>query len=136
MKLNQLINKMVLAFILVGLLVLSPGCGTLKGAPGQNGLKGPQGAQGEAGAVGPRGEPGRDGIDASGVTVVQLCRSCTPMYPSVFAEIGFCINNKLYGTYSANGGFSAYLPVGGYISNGIGCTCTFTITSGCNVVQQ
>lgn len=88
------------------------------------------GGQGFIGTQGPNGPPGAPGTT---ITVVQLCTSCIPVYPSVFAEIGFCIDGNLYGTYSANDGFSALLLPGAYSSNGIDCSCSFVIGTNCQV---
>jgi hypothetical protein len=65
--------------------------------------------------------------------MVQLCQSCVPVYPSTFAEVAFCIGGNLYGTYSANDGFSAELPPGAYSSDGINCSCSFVIGPNCAV---
>lgn len=78
------------------------------------------------------GIDGRDGEDASGVSVVVLCPGTT-VYPGTFVEVGFCIDGKLYATYSANGGFSTEIPPGTYSSNGIGNSCTFTVGPNCQV---
>lgn len=112
------------------LFLLLSGCGK-DGAPGQSivGPMGPPGQQGASGATGPAGQ------DAYSWTVVQLCSQCTTHYPDTFAEVVFCYAGDLYGTYSANGGFSAKLPPGRYDSNGINCSCTVTIGSGCTVSQ-
>lgn len=92
------------------------------------------GAQGTAGNDGSNGANGHDGVDATPVTVVNLCPG-TPVYPSVFVEIAFCIDNQLYGTYSANGGFSTLMPPGGYSSNAIGSSCNFTVASNCVITH-
>lgn len=103
-----------------------------KGDPGVQGIPGVNGSNGQDGAQGPQGLPGAPG---STITEVQLCGGCQAAYPSVFPEIGLCIDNKLYGVYSANGGFMVELPPGTYSSNGINCSCTLTVASGCIVSQ-
>ena len=74
---------------------------------------------------------GIDAIDGTLVTPVKLCTGTTS-YPNVFVEYAFCIENKLYGVYSVNGGFMSYLPDGTYSSNAIGSACTLTVNA-CNV---
>lgn len=89
-------------------------------------LRGPQGPQGVAGPAGP----------ASGFTgTVQLCPGA-PTYPSVFPEVGLCINNELYGVYSINDGVLVKLPPGRYSSNSLGSRCSFTIYANCQVGDQ
>jgi hypothetical protein len=99
------------------MLVILMGCG-----------RGPVGA---TGAAGRDGVDGKDGQDAE-VSIVKLCPGVTT-YPSKFVEIAFCFDGKLYGTYSANGGFSTELPPGNYTSTGIGSSCNFKIKANCVV---
>lgn len=99
----------------------------VQGPVGPTGLPGDVGAQGEVGDTGPIGPAGADGTV---VTLVKLCPE-TPSY-GTFVEFGMCINGSLYGVYSANGGFLALLPNGSYSSNGIGSSCSLTVT-GCTV---
>jgi hypothetical protein len=84
------------------------------------------------GVNGSNGTNGSNGVDLTPVTIVQFCPG-TFSYPSTFPEIGLCIGNKMYGVYSANDGFMAYLPPGGYNSNGINSSCSFTILPNCGV---
>lgn len=84
------------------------------------------------GSPGLQGPPGETGEDAD-ITVVQLCKSCTTHYPDTFAEVAFCVNDKLYATYSANGGFSVEMPPGQYSSNGINCSCVMTVLPHCEI---
>lgn len=86
------------------------------------------------GLNGGNGVDGRNGVDATPVTMVQLCEG-TPSYPSTFIEVAFCINNKLYAVYSANGGFMTYLPEGAYSSNGIGSRCNLTVKPNCVITN-
>jgi|SRR6185437_2169789 len=79
------------------------------------------------------GSPGGSGVT---VSAVQFCAGANTSYPSTFPEVGFCLGNELYGVYSAHDGFLTPLPPGTYTSNGINASCTFTVTSGCNVVTQ
>ena len=116
----------VTILIIVMVLLVLTACAGPKGDIGFNG------ADGAAGAPGPIGNPGQDGQDASPVTVVQLCPGVSGY--GTFIEVGFCVDNKLYGTYSANGGFSTYLPPGTYNSNAINSSCTFTVVSGCDLL--
>ena len=77
---------------------------------------------------------GADGSPGTVITVVQLCpANYVATYPTIFPESALCIGNKLYGVYSANGGFLAELPSGVYSSNGINASCTFTIGNDCAV---
>jgi hypothetical protein len=66
-------------------------------------------------------------------TIVQPIQFCsgTPIYPSTFPEVGFCINNQLWAVYSANGGFLTLIPPGQYSSTGINSSCTFTVGPDC-----
>lgn len=96
---------------------------------GDRGPAGSNGVDGQDGAQGPQGNPG---IDATSVTVVKLCPGTTT-YPSQFVEVVFCIGGRLYGTYSANGGFSTELPPGTYLSNGINASCNVTVGANCAV---
>lgn len=96
------------------------------------GTQGPKGDTGATGATGEAGADGADGSDASPVTFVKFCPGATT-YPSKFVEGGFCIQGKLYGTYSANGGFSTELPPGTYGSHGINASCNFTILPNCQI---
>lgn len=106
-----------------------------------SGHTGGQGIQGESiqGPVGPSGlggEPGAQGlpgVDASGVTVVQLCPG-TASY-GTFIEIGFCINSHLYATYSSNGGFSTEIFPGAYSSAGVNSSCSFTVGDNCTITH-
>lgn len=90
--------------------------------------------KGDKGDTGAQGIPGQPGVDATPVTVVQLCPG-TPTYPTTFPEIALCLGGRLYGTYSANGGFSTELTPGAYASNAVGNSCTFTVLPNC-VVQN
>ena len=105
-----------------------------QGPTGSNGSNGVNGSQGPQGIQGPAGIDGLNGADGTQITVVQFCKDVTPSYPSTFPESGLCINGNLYGVYSANDGFLAYLPPGAYYSNAVGSNCNFTILLNC-VVQ-
>lgn len=97
---------------------------------------GKQGSRGQQGAVGPQGNIGTEGpTGANGSTImsVQLCGSCQAVYPSDFPETAFCIDGNLYGVYSTNGGFLALLPPGQYSSDGVGCSCVFSILENCQI---
>ncbi len=139
----------MLKALLTILIFFVCGCGpatVFHGVPGPVGPAGPQGVPGEPGTTGPQGSagtqglPGLDGTNgANGVdgapgtpgtviTPIQFCdASFVPTYPSIFPEYGLVIDGKMYGVYSANGGFLVYLPPGTYNSNGINASCTFTI---------
>lgn len=102
------------------------------GAPGSVGPTGPQGPVGIPGLIGPAGPQGAPGQNATPVTVVQLCPG-TPVYPSVFIEIGLCIANNLYAVYSVPSAFMVYVPPGAYTSTGIGSKCNLTVGSNCTI---
>lgn len=113
--------------LLVSLFIalLSTGCGTNEsGLYAVQAITGPTGNQGVQGATGSSG---------TGVTTIQLCVGFIPSYPNVFPEYAVCIQNKLYGVYSANGGFLTYMPEGTYSSNGINSSCTFTVGHNCTI---
>lgn len=94
---------------------------------------GATGATGETGATGATGAQGQAGINATPITIVQFCPG-TPQYPSVFPEIGLCLNNHIYAVYSANNGFLVILTPGLYQSNAIGSSCTFSVpATGCTI---
>lgn len=95
---------------------------------GCNGERGAQGATGLAGSAGPAG------LDGQPARVITLCPGVTA-YPGIFVETALCINNRLYGVYSSNGGFLTELPPGVYSSATIGSACTVTIASNCQVVN-
>ena len=78
---------------------------------------------------------GTNGTNGTVITPIQFCTNFTQSYPNTFAESGICINNTMYGVYSANGGFLAELPPGTYSSDGINASCTFTIGQNCTVTQ-
>lgn len=103
------------------------------GAAGEKGDTGATGAQGIQGVQGSKGDSGKDGKDAVSIITIQFCPGFIQSYPSVFAESGVCIDNKMFGVYSANGGFLAELPPGAYSSNGINASCTFKIEENCKV---
>lgn len=78
------------------------------------------------------GTPGNSGTI---VAPVQFCSGITT-YPNTFNELGICVDNKVYGIYSLNGGFMTLLPPGAYSSNGVNSSCNFTIEANCIVVQN
>lgn len=138
-----------LVFICTALMLTSCAVPVLpiKGKQGDQGqaIRGPSGPRGEVGVVGPTGEQGTagsdghnglngaNGLDAlSPINVVNLCVGYTT-YPGVFVETALCINNHLYGVYSANGGFLTLLPPGNYSSNAIGSACNLTVHDDCTV---
>jgi hypothetical protein len=96
---------------------------------------GAAGAAGQTGATGATGATGPQGLPGTNITWVQFCTSCTATYPSDFPEGAFCINNNLYAVYSANDGFMSLLPPGEYSSDGINCSCTFTVAANCKIYE-
>lgn len=146
--------------IMISLLLLSTACGQPKQGPtgpagvaGRNGVDGSSCsvqtsesgsliqcadgtssfiANGIAGVKGDQGDVGPTGVDISSIQVVKFCPGET-VYPSKFVEIGFCINNKIYATYSANGGFSTEIVPGTYSSNAIGSSCSFRVLTNCGI---
>lgn len=85
-------------------------------------------------ANGAQGPAGADAPPTAAVTIVPLCTAITT-YPTVFSEVGFCLNNKLYGVYSDHGGFMVEIVPGGYSSNGINSSCTLTVHANCLVTH-
>lgn len=114
-------NKVLVFLGTVLALVVAPVVLTGCGKDGANGLNGSNGSN------------GKDGVDATPVTVVKLCPGTTT-YPSVFVEVAFCVQHKLYAVYSANGGFETEIVPGYYSSNGIGSRCNFTVAPNCGIV--
>lgn len=129
------------------------------GPQGNPGVMGPTGPQGVAGATGPTGANGADGqpctvastptgseitcpdgssvsvlngIDPTPIAVVQFCPGATS-YPNTFLEYGLCLQDSIYGVYSANGGFLALIPAGQYTSNAINSRCNFTVLAHCQI---
>ena len=92
-----------------------------------------QPSNGTNGAVGLTGQRGLPGLDATLVKVINLCPGASA-YPKVFVESALCIDHKLYGVYSLEGGFLSELPVGSYKSLAIGSACNFKVLTDC-VVQ-
>jgi hypothetical protein len=104
------------------------------GTNGTNGVNGSNGANGSNGSNGTNGVNGTNGTNGTVVAPIQLCPGAVT-YPSNFPEFGFCINNVLYGVYSANGGFLTEIAPGNWSSNGIGNSCNFTVAAGCVVTH-
>lgn len=102
-----------------------------QGATGPQGIQGIPGIMGPVGPQGPIGIPGLNGTNGTPGTVVTPIQFCpgTTVYPSVFLEYGLLIDNRVYGVYSYDNGFWAYLPPGYYESNAIGSSCNFTINA-------
>lgn len=96
---------------------------------GSNGSQGIAGLDGTNGTNGSNGTNGVDGINGTVVIPVQFCTGFTASYPNVFPESGLIIGGKMYGVYSANGGFLVFMPPGTYSSNGINASCTFTLNA-------
>lgn len=88
------------------------------------------------GPIGPSGPKGDPGLDATQITVVKFCPNSVANYPSVFPEIGLCINSKLYAVYSANNGFLVEVIPGVYQSNAIGSSCSFEVQNNCLVIPK
>lgn len=118
------------ALLVFGLTACQRGDSGLTGAPGADGVtgsQGPTGAQGDAGAS------GTNGADGQPATVVPLCPGVSNY--GAFVEVGLCINNQLYGVYSANGGFLTLLAPGNYTSNAIGSACSLIVVANCAVTH-
>lgn len=132
---------MTIKYALVCLFLALNACGekavVITGPPGADGVPGINGVDGQNGTNGTDGVPGldgQDGISPPTPYMVHLCPGVTA-YPSVFVEVALCLNNKLYGVYSANGGFLTYLPPGTYSSNAIGSACNLTVGADCQVTN-
>lgn len=92
------------------------------------------GHDGGVGPSGPSGAPGSPGLNATPITIVNLCPGVTT-YPTTFVEVGFCINNNLYAVYSENNGFLTYVPPGSYSSNAHGSSCSLVVHTNCVVTH-
>lgn len=77
---------------------------------------------------------GSDGTPGTVVSSIQFCPSCVTTYATVFSEVGYCVSDTLYAVYSPWAALTA-LPPGTYTSNNQGCSCNFTVTSGCNITN-
>lgn len=122
-------NKYSLGILgLAAVMAVISGCG--RPHDGKDGANGTNGVNGLAGAPGAQGAAGANGTVP--FYMVQLCPG-TPVYPSVFIEYAFCVDGKLYGTYSANGGFTTWILPGSWQSNAIGSRCNFTVGANCAV---
>lgn len=117
-------NTMKALLVLFALTTLAA-CGRV----GRNGIDGVNGRDGINGTDGAQGPAGADG---TAVTIVPLCPGVSNY--GAFVEVGMCINGKLYGVYSANGGFLTLLSDGAYRSNAIGSACDLTV-HGCTVTH-
>lgn len=126
---NYKTKRVYTLILLILLTFIVSACGKM------NGKDGAQGAAGKPGAVGAIGPQGSPGVDTSTVYMVHLCPGAS-VYPSIFVEYAFCVNDALYGTYSANGGFSTLLPDGHYSSSAINSSCSFTVQDHCVVVDD
>lgn len=112
--------------VLILMLSLLAACAPQKGDTGRSG------SQGDS-IVGPVGPTGPRGADGQPAQVVPLCPGVSSY--GTFVEVGLCINNQLYGVYSANGGFLTYLAPGSYSSNAIGSACSLTVQANCVVTH-
>lgn len=125
-------RKLIVVIISLALIACAPQKGD-QGDAG-NAIVGPSGPKGDTGEIGIPGNDGATGPkgDDAIATIVQLCPGVTA-YPGIFVEIAFCINHKLYGVYSTNGGFMTYFPEGAYTSHGIGSACNLRVKANCAV---
>lgn len=142
---------------LISLVLMLSACGQFKGDkgdPGSNGLNGSNGLGCSVTTLNPQsnapnggsliecgdgssslvlnGTNGSNGTNGTSIQQVKFCPGTTT-YPSKFIEVGFCVDNKLFAVYSANGGFLTEIPVGYYSSNGINASCSFTVQANCQV---
>jgi len=111
------------------IMLLMVGCAQQLPTPGAPGKDGTNGKDGTAGTNGINGQNG------SVVTFVKFCPQVTS-YPSVFVEVGLCIDGELFAVYSVNNGFGVKLETGNYSSHAIGSACSFSVQPGCVVVPQ
>lgn len=116
--------RILKVLMMLAVLVLMSAC-----AKPKDGLAGKDGSRGEQGPPGNTGPAGIDGLPAK---VVNLCPGVTS-YPGVFVEVALCLNSRLYGVYSANGGFLTELIPGSYSSNAIGSACNLVVHDNCVV---
>ena len=121
----------LLGLMIVVMSVSAVGCAKpIAGAPGS---KGDKGDVGNTGSKGDQGNAGPAGADGTSIVAIPFCPGYAPVYPSVFPEVGLCINDSLFAVYSANGGFLALIPPGRYSSAGIGSACDFTVGPHCTI---
>lgn len=122
--------------LIIAVAIAAVACGK-KGDPGPPGesVVGPPGAPGHDGSDGSDGAPGPRGSNGTVISFIKLCPGYTN-YPNVFIELGMCVDNKLYGVYSANNGFWTELPPGNYSSNAIGSACSLTVEANCVVLPH
>jgi hypothetical protein len=102
------------------------------GKQGETGEQGPKGDKGDAGDKGDKGDQGNPGVDPTPTTIVKLCPGFT-QFNSIYVEVALCIQGKLYGVYSANGGFMTEIVPGTYFSDGVGNSCNVTVSANCQV---
>lgn len=153
----------IIILILVGIALTGCGkdIGYLQGPKGDPGLQGASGSNGVGCTVtsvaisvsspnggsliscanssslvlnGTTGSNGAAGNPGTVITSKQLCPG-TPVYPSTFIEVAFCMNHQLYGVYSIPGSFMTLLPPGAYTSSGINSSCNFNILPDCVVTH-
>lgn len=90
---------------------------------------------------------GTNGTNGTIIQPIQLCATNPAgSYSSgTFPEVGFCIQNNLYGVYSTNGGFMTEIFPGPWSSDGVNSSCNFTVgptivdgttVDNCNVTQN
>lgn len=104
------------------------------GTPGSNGHDGVPGADGHDGSNGHDGSIGLPGLPGTVVGAIQFCAGYTTQYPSMFAEFGFCVDDKIYAVYwDGHNSWWTLVPEGTYSSTSTSAPCTFTVGPHCQV---
>lgn len=110
------------------------------GADGQTGAQGPQGNPGQQGPTGPQGPQGPagpqgfPGVAGSHVTPIVFCPRFATSYPTTFAEVGFCVDDQLYGVFwDSHNAWWTLIPPGYYASTSTSAPCSFTVSAHCTV---
>lgn len=114
----------------VGATISCPDGSSAQIMNGTNGLSGTNGTNGS------NGSNGSNGTDGTVVQSVQFCPNYTLSYPSMFPEVGFCIDNKIYAVYyDGKNAWMSVIPPGSYASTSTSAPCNFTVAPGCVVTQ-
>jgi len=119
--------------VFVWILVFGAALTVTACAPPQIGPPGPAGQS----ITGAAGINGTNGVDASGVTMVQFCPGYTTTYPSVFPEFATCVSGSLYAVYwDGKNAWQAEVVPGLYESTSTSAPCNFKVGFNCSVTLE